>query len=76
MVIKAFLARCGGANISSHRENVFLLIDGVSGARFKGFPTHEQAAAFYFETKENGLVKVIRDPGDDMLFGPLHNAMQ
>lgn len=53
-----------------------MLIDGVSGARFKGFSTHEQAAAFYLEAKENRLVKVIRNPGDDMSFGPLHNAMQ
>jgi len=62
--------------MSSHRDNVFPLIDGVSGARFKGFSTHEKAAAFYMNAKENGLVKVLRNPGDDVLIGPLHEAMQ
>jgi Caulimovirus viroplasmin len=66
----------GGANMTSHRDNVYPLINRVSGARFKGFPTHEQAEIFYQQAKENGLVSLVRDPGDDVLFGPSHNAMQ
>ena len=71
-----FLAYHGGANMSAHRDNVIPLIHHVSGARYRGFSTHEQAQAFYLDAKQNGLVKVIRDPGDEVFFGPLHAAMQ
>ena len=48
------------------------------------FATHELAAKFYLDAKENGLVNakenglvsVVRDPRDDELFGPLRDAMQ
>ena len=59
-----------------HRDNVTPLISGVSGARYRGFGTHQQAAKFYLDAKENGLVRVVRDPGDDEFFGPLCDAMQ
>ena len=56
--------------MTSRRDNVAPLITRVSGARFKAFSTHDQATRFYLHAKENGLVRVVRDPG------PLHNAMQ
>ena len=59
-----------------YRDNVYCYIDGVSGACFKGFLTHEQAAKFYLEAKKKGLVSVVRDPGDELSFGPLSDAMQ
>ena len=31
---------------------------------------------FYWDAKENGLVSIVRDPGDEELFGPLGDAMQ
>ena len=62
--------------MTSRRDNVAPLIARVSGARFKAFSTHNQATRFYLHAKENGLVRVVRDPGDDVLFGPLRNAMQ
>ncbi|KIJ91184.1 hypothetical protein K443DRAFT_78882, partial [Laccaria amethystina LaAM-08-1] len=57
-------------------DKVTPFICGVSGARHKGFATHEQAAKFYLHAKENGLVSVVRDPGDEEFFGPLPDAMQ
>jgi hypothetical protein len=63
-------------NIIFQRDKVTPFICGVSGARYKGFATHEQAAKFYLHAKENGLVSVVRDPGDEEFFGPLHDAMQ
>lgn len=59
-----------------HRDKVTPFINGVSGARYKGFATHEQAAQFYLNAKENSLVRVVRDPGDEKFFGPLRDAMQ
>ena len=62
--------------MTSRRDNVAPLIAQVSGACFKAFLTHDQATHFYLHVKENGLVRVVRDPRDDVLFGPLRNAMQ
>jgi len=59
-----------------NRDKVTPFIHGVSGAWYKGFATHEQAAKFYLGAKEKGLVSIVRDPGDDKLFGPLRDAMQ
>jgi hypothetical protein len=59
-----------------HRDNVTPLISRVSGAQYRGFGTHQQVAKFYLDAKENGLVRVVRDPGDDEFFGPLCDAMQ
>lgn len=33
-------------------------------------------AKFYLDVKKNGLVSVIRDPGDEEFFGPLRDVMQ
>ena len=62
--------------MTSHRDNILPLITRVSGSRYKAFQTHEKAAKFYQDAKENGLVKVVRDPGDDEKFGDWHTAMQ
>ena len=62
--------------MTSRRDNVAPLIAQVSGAHYKAFSTQDQATCFYLHAKENRLVRVIRDPRDDVLFGPLCNAMQ
>jgi len=64
------------ANMTYHRDDIIPFISGVSGAWYKGFATHELAAKFYLDAKKNGLVSVVRDPGDNKLFGPLCDAMQ
>ena len=64
------------ANMTYYRDNVTPLVSGISGAWYKGFSTHDKAARFYLDAKEKGLVRIVRDPGDDALFGPLHEAMQ
>jgi hypothetical protein len=48
----------------------------VSGAQHRSFSTHEAAMAFYLDVKKNHLVSVVRDPGDDALFGPSNDVMQ
>ena len=63
-------------NMTYHRDNIIPYIHRVTGARYKGFGTHEQAARFYLDVKEHGLVSVVRDPGDDEFFGPMHEVMQ
>jgi hypothetical protein len=65
-----------GSLMTYHRDNVIPYISGVTGARYKGFTTHEQAARFYLDAKQSSLVSVVRDPGDDEFFGPLRDAMQ
>lgn len=62
--------------MTSHRDQVLTLISQVSDARYRAFKTHAQALSFYMDAKEKGFVKVVRDPGDDALFGPSHKAMQ
>ena len=52
------------------------LVRGVSDARYRGFSTREKATAYYLDAKDKGFVSVVRDPGDDALFGPLRDAMQ
>ena len=59
-----------------NRDKVTTFIHGVSSVQYTGFATHEQAAKFYSDVKEKGLVSIVRDPGDDELFSPLCDAMQ
>jgi len=63
-------------NMIYNRDKVMPFIHGVSGTRYKGFATHEQAAKFYLDAKEKGLVSIVRDPGDDKLFSPLRDTIQ
>lgn len=59
-----------------YRANVEPLVKNVSGSRYKGFPTHQEALAFYLDAKMMCRVCVIRDPGDDLIYGPDIQVMQ
>jgi len=54
----------------THRDNIEPLVKKVSGSHYKSFLTHEQALTHYSDTKRSGQVEVIRDPGDDLIYGP------
>ena len=64
------------ANTTSHRDNIEPLVKKVSGSRYKSFPTREQVLTHYSEAKENRQVEVIRNPGDDEIYGPRSEAEQ
>jgi len=46
------------------------LVEGVSGGLAVGFKTHDAAMHNYLLAKCKGLVRVVQNPGDDILFGP------
>ncbi|KIJ91641.1 hypothetical protein K443DRAFT_53805, partial [Laccaria amethystina LaAM-08-1] len=50
------------------------LVEGVSGGLAVGFKTHDAAMHDYLSAKRKGLVRVVRNPGDDILFGPRSEA--
>ncbi|KIJ90577.1 hypothetical protein K443DRAFT_116395, partial [Laccaria amethystina LaAM-08-1] len=56
--------------------NVEPLIKKVSGARHKSFRTHDEALTFYLDAKTQSKVRVVRNPGDDCIYGPISQAMQ
>jgi len=58
------------------RDNIEPLVKRVSGSCYKSFLTHEQVLAYYSDTKNNGRVEVIRNPGDDKIYGPRSEAEQ
>ena len=64
--------------MTSHRKDVLPLVNRVSGARHRGFPSEAKAKEFYLHETENNLVRVVRDKGDveEVLFGPLHVIME
>jgi len=51
------------------------LVHGVSGASYTGFKTYESAADDYAIAKAGGYVRVVRNPGDKLNFGPLSMAI-
>lgn len=58
------------------RINVEPLIKGVSGCRHKSFATHDEALIFYLNAKANNRVRIVRNPGDDAMYGPRSQAVQ
>jgi hypothetical protein len=48
----------------------------VPDARYKGFSMHATAAQHYFDAKKCNKVKIVRDPGDEMKYGPISSAAQ
>ena len=60
----------------SYRVNIEPLVKKVSGSHYKSFLTHEQALAYYSDAKRNRQVHVIRNPGDDEIYGPRSKAEQ
>lgn len=59
-----------------YRQHVQNLIRHVPEAQYKGFTTQRAAEEFYVHAKERGMVRVVRDPGDNEKFGPLVYAIQ
>lgn len=59
-----------------YRDNVKPLVEFVSGARYQSYPTRDDAMAAYRHSKTKGLVRIIRDPGDDEIYGPMFYAIQ
>lgn len=64
------------ANLNMFRDNVLPLVSNVSGARYRGFATLETAKDYYLNAKRMGKVRIVRDPGDDQVFGPESEAIQ
>ena len=62
--------------ISPNRDLVEPLIRGVHGTRHKSFPTHSLAQEYYQGAKTLGKVGIVRDPGDDEIYGPMSDAIQ
>jgi hypothetical protein len=62
--------------LNPSRENVEPLICHVSNARFKGFSTQEKAEEYYLDAKKTNKVRIVRDPGDDVKYGPMNYAIQ
>ena len=62
--------------VYSLQENVESLIHHVSHARFRGFSTYASAEEFYREGKQANKVKIVREPGDDKIYGPIEKAVQ
>ena len=58
------------------RPYVHKLTSGVSGSCQKSYATYDEARGVYLDLKEQGLVRVVRDPGDDVAFGLLEDAVQ
>jgi hypothetical protein len=61
--------------ILRYRDTVKKLTEGISGNWHKSFKTEQQARAYYNQHKEQGLVAVRRDVGDELRFGPYEDAM-
>jgi len=59
---------------SEPRSYVKALVDSVPGCTYTGFKTYEDAANDYAIAKAGGLVRVVRNPGDELNFGPLSAA--
>lgn len=75
LVRRLFTVNSRATNIFN-RDNVESLIKHVPDARYKGFSTHSAAAEHYFEAKKALKVKVVRNPGDEMKYGPMGSAAQ
>jgi len=58
------------------RDNIEPLIHYVSNARHKSFPTYEKAVEYYLDAKRRNLVRIVRDHGDDNIYGPINAAVQ
>jgi hypothetical protein len=56
------------------RAIVYQLVIGIAGSRYTGFRTYEGAYWDYHTAKKDGKVRLVRDPGDEYIFGPLTRA--
>ena len=58
------------------RANVEPYVKNVSSATHKSFRIYDQALAYYSDANGKGRVRVVRNPGDDVKYGPKSKAMQ
>jgi len=58
------------------RDNVLPLVSNILGAHYRGFVTLEAAKDFYLGAKHLDKVWIVRNPGDDQVFGPRGKAIQ
>ena len=59
----------------SFRTYTNALVSGILGNTFVGYYTYEDAIEEYEHAKAHGLIEVMRDPGDDDIFGPIKYAI-
>jgi hypothetical protein len=59
-----------------NRPHVHNLTSGVSGNCHKSYATYVEAQTVYTQLKAIGLVRVVRNRGDEITFGPFGDAMQ
>jgi hypothetical protein len=61
---------------SFNRPYVQSLTSGVKGSCQKSYSTYYEALGSYNNLKESGLVRVVRNPEDEILYGPLDEAVE
>jgi hypothetical protein len=57
-----------------YRSTVHPLVIGVSGSVYTGFRSYEGALWDYQTAKAAGNVRPVREPGDELIYGPLSGA--
>lgn len=60
----------------NYRLHIHKYMSRVSGNCQKSYTTFGEASEIYRNLKANGLVRIIREPGDENFFGPLDEAIQ
>ncbi|KAF8483376.1 hypothetical protein DFH94DRAFT_679922 [Russula ochroleuca] len=68
-----FVGKCTG--IFDDWPLVSSITSGVSGNCHKSYRTYNEAVNAYRDLKARGLVRVVRNPGDDAIFGPTESLM-
>jgi hypothetical protein len=61
---------------SLNRPYVQSLTSGVRGSCQKSYPSYYEAVKSYNDLKEAGLVRVVRNPEDEILYGSLEDALE
>lgn len=59
-----------------NRPYVQSITSGVSGNCQKSYTTYDEAWEVYQDLKASGLVRIIRNRGDEDLFGPVEDAIK
>jgi hypothetical protein len=59
-----------------NRPYVQSLTSGVSGNCQKSYATYDEALGVYQDLKVNGLVRIVRNRGDENIFGPVEDAVE
>lgn len=67
---------CPSGSLVLSRPYVHSLTSGVSGSCQKSYVTYDEALGVYRDLKANGLIRVVRDRGDESVFGPIEDAVE